>query len=884
MRLMVIGTYRDSDLPRDHPLTALLADLHREQRWSASGSRAFDAEDVLALMEALAGQELDEDGRALAREITQETAGNPFFAGELLRHLTESGAIARHEDGRWQLEGEMARLGLPQSVREVIGRRVERLGPDGRIALSAAAVIGRDFDLDLLLAVVDLSEVALLDLLERAVAASLLSESTEQVGRFTFTHALVEHTLYEDLGRTRRALLHRRVAEALEEQCGDEPSERLGELAGHWAAAGPSADPAKALHYARLAGEHALSQLAPDEAARWYRQALELQEMAPGGDRSERCELMVGLGEAQRQSGSPEFRRTLLDAATLARDIDDVDRLCRAVVANSQGWITASQFGAADSERVQALDATAGVLAQDDPRRALVLALLAYELHSAGEQERCGTLATEAIKVARASGDPATLARTLAYASAATWGTDTLRERQRTSDELTELVARLDDPRLSFWAALRRMVVGLQSGERQQADSGLAAMRGLAASVPEPLIVWTWLKLESVWALIEGHLQAAEDWAIRAYEVASASGERDVAQSLGAQRSRVRAFQGRLGEYTEPALEGAARPDSLATWQASAALALLESDRPDEARERTLAADFQSVRGDETWLGALIMWAAVCSRLLIRERAGELYELLSPFSGQFVAGGSIVTGSTDSALGQLAATLGRFEQAEEHFAAAAEIETRLGAPLFLAQTHSQLGPRADRPRPDRGSRSRAADARAGRGDRGAPGRARNHAAGRRVPDRPRRDRGIEGPAQRWRPATRPRVGSLVPSGRDRDVTGLGGDALEPAADRRVGGQVEAALVGEMGVGVQRDVGDRVALILEKLTGREMLLHLLQSGVATHVSRVDLGVQQRPRRSVPMSDQQIRARDVGRVARLLEEQPLEHPGPLEGILG
>ena len=212
MRVMVMGIYRDSDLSRDHPLTALLADLHRDQGGERMKLTGLESDDVLALIEAAAGQELDEDGRALAAEITRETAGNPFFAGELLRHLTESGAIVQEDDGRWRLVGDLAKLGLPQSVREVIGRRVERLGPEARTALSAAAVIGRDFDLDLLLAVVELPEARLLDLLDEAVAASLLRESSEQRGRFTFTHALVEHTLYEDLGRTRRALLHRQVA------------------------------------------------------------------------------------------------------------------------------------------------------------------------------------------------------------------------------------------------------------------------------------------------------------------------------------------------------------------------------------------------------------------------------------------------------------------------------------------------------------------------------------------------------------------------------------------------------------------------------------------------------------------------------------------------
>jgi class 3 adenylate cyclase len=383
MRVMVVGAYRDSELLQDHPLTALLADLHREQGVERIKLTGLDSEDVLALMEAAAGHELDEDGRALAQEITRETAGNPFFAGELLRNLTESGAIVQEDGGRWHLTGDLAELGLPQSVREVIGRRVARLGSDARTALSAAAVIGRDFDLDLLLAVVDLPQPRLLDLLAEGVAASLLQESRDRVGRFTLTHALVEHTLYEDLGATRRAVLHRQVAEALEEQCGDEPGERLGELAAHWATAVVSTDAAKALRYAQLAAERALEQLAPDEAARWYEQALELHAQALSGDRSLRCELLIGLGEAQRQVGNPEHRQTLLDADRLAQDLGDADRLARAVLASTRGF--SSSIGAVDEERVQALEAAAQALPESDPRRARVLALLASELHWSGE-------------------------------------------------------------------------------------------------------------------------------------------------------------------------------------------------------------------------------------------------------------------------------------------------------------------------------------------------------------------------------------------------------------------------------------------------------------------------------------------------------------------
>jgi class 3 adenylate cyclase/tetratricopeptide (TPR) repeat protein len=685
MRVMVVGTYRDSDLSRDHPLTALLADLHREQGVERLKLTGLQAEDVLALIEALAGQEMDEDGRALAREITRETAGNPFFAGELLRHLAESGVTVQQDGGRWHLVGDVAEMGLPQSVREVVGRRVERLGSDARTALSAAAVIGRDFDFDLLLAVLELSEARLLDLLEEAVAASLLQEISERAGRFTFTHALVEHTLYEDLGRTRRARLHHRIAVALEEQCGDEPGERLGELAAHWAAAVVSVDTAKALHYARLAAEHALAQLAPDEAARWYRQALELYDQAPGGDLRERCEMLIGLGEAQRQTGNPEFRQTLLDAAHLAQELSDTDRLCRAVLANSRGWI--SQFGAVDSERVQALEAAAPALPDGDPRRAQVLALLALELHYGREPSRCRRLAAEAIEIARAAGDPAALAQTLAHACRAIEVPDTLQERQRLNDELVELTQRLDDPKLSLGAAAGRVLVGMEAGDRSRVESGLTTVRALAASVPEPLIAWTRLLEESLFALIQGDLRASEQWATQAYEAGTASGQPDAVMIFGAQLSSVRSWQGRFGELVEQIVQFAGEPDSIQAWRASAALTLVESGREDEARELALAEDFQSAPWDQTWSTAMVIWALACSRLRVVDRAGELYELLAPYSGQLAASDTYVLGSIAWALGTLASTLERYEEAERHFAAAAEIETRLGAALLLARTH-----------------------------------------------------------------------------------------------------------------------------------------------------------------------------------------------------
>jgi class 3 adenylate cyclase len=685
--LLVLGLYRDSDLSRDHPLTALLADLHREHGVERLKLTGLQSEDVLALMQASGGYELDEVGRALAREITRETAGNPFFAGELLRHLAESGSIVQESGGRWHLVGDVADLGLPQSVREVVGRRVQRLGADARTALCAAAVIGRDFDLDLLLAVVDLPEAHLLDLLDEAVAASLLQENRDRVGRFTFTHALVEHTLYEELGTTRCARLHRLIAEALEEQCGDEPGERLGELAGHWAAATVSANTAKAIHYAGRAAERALSQLAPDEAARWYRQALELHSLAAKGDRGERCDLLIGLGEAQRQIGGPEYRRTLLDAAALARELGRTDQLARAVLANNRGYF--SQTLAVDTERVRALEAAAEALPQDDPRRARVLALLASELHHAGEPERCRALSAQAIEMARAAGDPAVLAHTIIYSVQAILAPDTVQQRKLLIDELIELARRLDDPRLSFWAAGSSAFVGVESGDRARIEADLATVRQVAAAVPEPSMTWAPLIYESHFAILQGELGAAEQWAIKAFEAGTASGQPDAVVFFGVTVFQIRYFQGRTAELVEQSVRLAEKSDSDSIYRAGATLTLIESGGAERARELVLAEDFQSVPWDWNWSWTVFLWADVCCRLRLVERAGELYELLAPFSGNVAAAGGLISGSIDWAAGALAATLGRDQQAEQHFTAAAEIDQRLGAPLLLARTRAR---------------------------------------------------------------------------------------------------------------------------------------------------------------------------------------------------
>jgi predicted ATPase len=205
MRVLILGTYRDSEISTADALVDALAALHRLDGITRIDLVGLDHIGVVALMEAGTAYPLDDAAVGLAHAIHRETDGNPFFVSEVLRNLVETGAIGQDADGRWVAEDTLDATALPDSVREVIGARVLRLGKNAGRILSMAAVIGRDFDLQLLAVATNSAEDHVLDVLDSAAAVSLVRELADTPGRFTFAHALIQHTLSEDLGPTRRA-------------------------------------------------------------------------------------------------------------------------------------------------------------------------------------------------------------------------------------------------------------------------------------------------------------------------------------------------------------------------------------------------------------------------------------------------------------------------------------------------------------------------------------------------------------------------------------------------------------------------------------------------------------------------------------------------------
>ncbi|MDQ1466366.1 MAG: hypothetical protein QOH10_781, partial [Actinomycetota bacterium] len=213
--VLVLVTYRDTDIDRSHPLAGALADLHRAAGAERIPLHGLDEAGMRSFLEAAGGTPLEAAGIELAQRLAAETDGNPFFVTEILRHLVETGALVQ-VDGVWVGTVAPGEAGLPEGVRDVVGQRLSRLSDGSNDLLRTAALFGREFDAGLVAAVMKIDEDLAVDELDEAVAAQLVVEVEGQPGRLSFAHALVRQTLLEELSTNKRVRLHRKIAELLD--------------------------------------------------------------------------------------------------------------------------------------------------------------------------------------------------------------------------------------------------------------------------------------------------------------------------------------------------------------------------------------------------------------------------------------------------------------------------------------------------------------------------------------------------------------------------------------------------------------------------------------------------------------------------------------------
>lgn len=372
--VLIVATYRDTDVDRSHPLSSVLADLRRLPGVERIALGGLPLAEIREFLERAGGHSLDESGEAFAELLARETAGNPFFVSEMLRHFTETGLLTRR-DGRWTGDLATGIDAVPEGIREVVGRRLGRLGTDVEDVLRSASVIGYEFDVELLAVVTGRTTDDVIDALELAAGANIVVEVG--VDRFRFSHALVRETLHDELSSTRRVRQHRRVAMAIEQIWGDDVDDVLAELATHWREASAGGDPTRAAELAIRVGDRAMASSAPETAVEWFGDAVELLEDAPQLASQWRAAL-VRLAEAQIRSGDPAHRTTAARAAESAVAAGDVSA---AVAALTLHWrVSFSEFDEADERKIELLRMVLDRLDLDDVQRADLTGELATEL------------------------------------------------------------------------------------------------------------------------------------------------------------------------------------------------------------------------------------------------------------------------------------------------------------------------------------------------------------------------------------------------------------------------------------------------------------------------------------------------------------------------
>ncbi len=685
--MLVIGTYRDTSAEITEPLASCLADLRRLDDACRLRLEGLDEANVERFLVEATGHPLDDDLHRIALAIARRSAGNAFYVGELWRHLVSTGAVTR-DGSRWTVSGSVAALGVPRSVKEVVGARLDRLSPPARSLVELAAVAGPRVELQVLQLAADVPLEEIVPSLDELVEAGLLGDVGEVLLTYQFPHALVRDTVEDTVSPIGRAQLHLRVAEALELVHEADRRPVLAELARHFTAGASLGGSAKARYYLRRAGAQALRSSAFDLAISHLSTAMVL---CPPGD-PELVELLLERATAEVRDG--RYTDSLTSCATAfadARRLDDPELMARSAI----GFEQAVHMPGLPGEPAVAIvtEAMSRLGDDDELLHARLHASLARAYSHAGRSTEALAAVEVALALARRCGDQEALGAALEAALIATTDPERL---LGLADELDRLALNSSDPWHSMYATSNRLRALITFGRLDEADAVLARHQEVSARGRYAAFQFVGWAFEVVLELARGRFAEAEAAAERAHAFGAADNTPFDAGVYGLQMFALRREQGRLGEVA-PVLElVASRQVEQPLWRPGLAALYSDLDMLDEARREfeALAADgFASVPRDSVWPACATFLAEVCLRLGDVERAALLYDELTPYSGRnLMVGMTICFGPADRFLAGLAALLGRGDDAEAHFAAAADLAERSGSPVWTAHVwHDHAG-------------------------------------------------------------------------------------------------------------------------------------------------------------------------------------------------
>ena len=683
--VLIVGTYRDAEVrssPSRHQLISAIA--RQGRRIALSG---LDEDGVALLVERTTGGACV---GADTRLIHDTTEGNPFFVQEVARLL-----VAEHQAARDAVA--TGRLPVPEDVHVLIRRRLDPLPSEAYEALSMASVLGRQFEVGVVAALSDRSPEALLDVLDRAAELGVVED--RGLGRWQFSHALLRETLYDDLRPSQRVALHRRAGEVIERSAGDDVESRASELAHHFFEAARGGEGARAVRYCSIAARHAAAAMAFEEAAVLNGRALEALALSAPVHEATRYELLMALAQAQQRAGDHTLaRETFMRAVKAARALASPERLARAAIA-STGFIESK----ADDSRTSVLEEALAVLPpQDSPLRARILVLLANRVKTSERNwQRGWQLATEGIEMARRVADPENRWSALwDWHVTAMPHRDTLDERLRVADELVELAVASNNRERIVLARQWRASAYFAAGDIRAVAAELEVARREADELRMPFLLWGVVRMQAGLALLRGDLDEGERFAREALRHGERAELADVEDTFAKQMGEVHQHRAEFRELECLLLEfidrHGLRGKTGCEWMALGRIAF-HTSRRDEALAiyRDQLTGLTPERLARTSLCCPTSLAQLAWLVQADEGLDRIWEILRPHAGTHVwfGVGHHSIGACDRYLAQIAALQGRFDEAEEYFRSARELNVRMETPLWEAYTlsdHAQM--------------------------------------------------------------------------------------------------------------------------------------------------------------------------------------------------
>lgn len=615
--ILALGIYRDNELPEDSPLLETVANLQRHLPATRLKVDALDTDSVRSLIR----DRVDEN---LAPALHDQTGGNPFYIEQMVRHLEET--------------GENDPAAAPAEVREIIAQRANRLPEGAPGLLSRAALIGREFDLEILLATTTEPEDTVIEMLDTAVKAGLLDESPTVPGRYSFVHVLLKSTLSQDLSLTRKTRVHRDIGEAIEQSARGRSKGRVGELAWHFGRAGPG-ESDRAVLYATRAASQAERRLAYVEAVAFYEDAIRACRSDEPVDQTVLAQLLLSLAEAQWRMGAlQKAGDTFFEAAGAARLSGVPDLLARAAIGTC--WGSWESFDADREEQARLLrEALSQIGEQDSSARAKLMAYLGHILYfGGGSSAEAISLVERSFAMAERLGDPHTEFTVLTATQFYMVERVNSDKRLASANRCVEIAESSDDPEDLAEALAWRSVTWISKGRFEEAAADQARHALLNRTLPQITVAAAAMK--AVRCFIEGRWKEGEEltdeFLSRNIPRSSRIAMEDALQYM------MKALRGELGGYIgniEMKAAAAADWDTWPAWQIGLLIAKFQDGQEEEARRGLEEMNYLET-GDVTQMDILYLVYCGIATLLAgqmedRAWARKLTGMMKDYSGEW---------------------------------------------------------------------------------------------------------------------------------------------------------------------------------------------------------------------------------------------------------